>query len=85
MASLDPTQPWPLYIEACGPALKKISRKGSSGRSKSKDMGTEKTIEASDDPFAFLESSTVMEEDRPTNEELIKKEVDTWDKEQVAE
>eukprot|EP00096_Caligus_rogercresseyi_P014048 TRINITY_DN6591_c0_g1_i1.p2 TRINITY_DN6591_c0_g1~~TRINITY_DN6591_c0_g1_i1.p2 ORF type:complete len:129 (+),score=38.84 TRINITY_DN6591_c0_g1_i1:1-387(+) len=45
--------------------------------SKSKDMVTEKPIEASDDPFAFLESPTVMEEDGPTIEELIKKEVDT--------
>ncbi|QQP56494.1 Uncharacterized protein FKW44_001175 [Caligus rogercresseyi] len=53
--------------------------------SKSKDMVTEKPIEASDEPFAFLENPTVMEEDGPTIEELIKKEVDTWGRSKVAE
>ncbi|QQP36250.1 Uncharacterized protein FKW44_021291 [Caligus rogercresseyi] len=48
-------------------------------------MVTEKPIEASDDPFTFLESPTVMEEDGPTIEELIKKEVDTWGRSKVAE
>ncbi|QQP53363.1 Hypothetical protein FKW44_005823, partial [Caligus rogercresseyi] len=52
---------------------------------KSNDMVTEKPIEASDDPFAFLESPTVVEEDGPTIEELIKKEVDTWGRSKVAE
>ncbi|QQP57302.1 Hypothetical protein FKW44_002234 [Caligus rogercresseyi] len=36
-------------------------------------------------PFAFLESPTVMEEDGPIIEELIKKEVDTWGGSKVAE
>ncbi|QQP58491.1 Hypothetical protein FKW44_003827 [Caligus rogercresseyi] len=53
--------------------------------SKNKDMVTEKPIEASDNPFAFLESPTVMEEDGPIIEELIKKEVDTWGRSKVAE
>ncbi|QQP38710.1 Uncharacterized protein FKW44_019368, partial [Caligus rogercresseyi] len=53
--------------------------------SKSKDMVTEKPIEASDDPFTFLESPTVMEEDGATIEELIKKEVDTWCRSKLAE
>lgn len=53
--------------------------------SQSQDMVTEKPKEASDDPFAFLESPTVMEEDGPNIGELIKKEVDTWGRSKVAE
>ncbi|QQP36917.1 Uncharacterized protein FKW44_022159, partial [Caligus rogercresseyi] len=49
------------------------------------EHGHKKPIEASDDPFAFLESLTVMEEDGPTIEELIKKELDTWGRSKVAE
>ncbi|QQP37404.1 Hypothetical protein FKW44_017652, partial [Caligus rogercresseyi] len=52
---------------------------------KSKDMVTKEPIEASDDPFTFLESPTVKEEDGPTIEELIKKEVDTWSRSNVTE
>ncbi|QQP36446.1 Uncharacterized protein FKW44_021555, partial [Caligus rogercresseyi] len=39
---------------------------------------------ASDDPFTFLESPTVINEDEPTNKELIRKEVDTWGRSKVA-
>ncbi|KAG0718858.1 hypothetical protein GWK47_007454 [Chionoecetes opilio] len=53
--------------------------------SQSQDMVTEKPKEASDDPFAFLESPTVMEEDGSNIGELIKKEVDTWGRSKVAE
>ncbi|KAG0726041.1 hypothetical protein GWK47_037384 [Chionoecetes opilio] len=53
--------------------------------SQSQDMVTEKPKEASDDPFAFLESPTVMEEDGSNIGELIKKEVDTRGRSKVAE
>ncbi|QQP36057.1 Uncharacterized protein FKW44_021033 [Caligus rogercresseyi] len=85
MATLTHPNHGPFMLKHVPLRLKKISRRGSSGRFKSKDMVTEKPIEARDDPFAFLESPTVMEEDGSTIEELIKKEVGTWGRSKVAE